>query len=226
MFQRSLVPVVVSLLAATSAYSQDGAPAPYGSMRAKEVFEQFRNVLTKAKSIKVTYDAQRLGSASETVEVLLARPNIGYLKSRETEIYFDGKQITVYSPRRHTYYKVPQNPYYVKQAFAPYEFSVWRLFFQPTAFDKVYQIRSSGFHVRKGMSMQVIEIQGDLDSLNTATLYTDPQDNQLRQAEFVRQEPKRKATTLIDVKDFKTDVDTKTDDFTFVVPEGVTYKKP
>lgn len=226
MFQRRLVPFAASLLAAVTVFAQDGAPAPYGSMRAMEVFGQFRDVFAKSKSFKVTYQAQVLGAASQNIEVEMARPNVGYIKSPSVEIYLNGKEITVYRPRAHTYYKLPQSKTNLEKAFSASEYNVWRIFLDPKAYDNVYQIRAAGSLVRRGMSMQVIEIQGDVDSLMTATLYTDPQDNQLRQAQFVREEPKRKTVTLIDVKDFKTDVEVNPSDFEFQVPTGVTYKKP
>lgn len=226
MFQRSFVPFAATALLLSSAFAQQGPPPPYGSLRAKDVFEQFRNVLTKAKSIKVQYDAQELGLASQSIEVELVRPKMGYVKSSHREIYLNGDTITVYNVAAKTYYTMPENEYTISRAFDPVEISIWRLFFQPEAYQKSFQIRSEGFKVRKGMAMQVIAIQRDLDSLQTVTLYTDPQDSQLRQAELVRQEPRRRTTTLIDIREFKTDVDSKSEDFEFQVPDGVTFKRP
>lgn len=226
MIQGRLVPLAACAVLASPAYCQDGAPAPFASMRAKEVFEQFLNTLGKAKSIQVTYDAQRLGNASERYEVTLARPNLAHIKGRAIEIILDGSQIAVLNKIRKTYYTLPENPENIRNVFTPFEVAAWRYFLQPASYKAAYQIRSAGTKIRKGMAMQVIEIQGDQDSLQTATLYTDPQDNLLRQAEFVRQEPKSRTITLVDIRDLKLDVETKPEDFTFTVPDGYTFVAP
>ena len=226
MFQARIVPLVVSLAVASSAFCQEGAPAPFASLRAKDLFDKFTGVLSSAKSIKVQFDAQTLGQASESYELLFARPNVGYVKSGSIEVYMDGKTITVYNPKKNTYYQVPETAANFPVAFGHSEYGIWRLFFQPKALSKVFQIRSNGSKSRKGMTMQVIEIQSDSENRSSLTLYTDPQDSQLRQAEFTRQDLKKKAIILIDVRDFKTNVDTNPDDFSFEPPAGAMFKKP
>lgn len=180
------------------------------------LLNSFTKALQDAEGLNVTYSVTKLGGASESFTVNLAKPNLARIDSSSQTIVADGTHITFFDKKSNQYFKRKQTDAELRALFAADEFRLWTPFFIESAFKGV-NAKGMPDKARKGTTFKVVALSAPDSDAVTWTLYVDPSDNVVRQAEIVAKTGKDEGTRVIDCKSLEL---SRADVFAFKAPSG------
>ncbi|MEJ5169518.1 MAG: thioredoxin family protein [Fimbriimonadales bacterium] len=204
------VGALAAVAAVASAFTQSTA---------KAVLERHAQALAEAQSLRVEYTVQSVGGAPAKYSVALAKPNLLRLESDAALVVSNGKEIVTYDKKEKTYVTQPLTDALLASALEPAEWAVWAPFFAPRAMEGAKAVRLLGQRVRKGTPLVAAEIDWP-GKMGRATLYADPRDGIVRQAEWTRTEPSGSKTVVMDARSLIVGGTVAADAFAFRAPEG------
>ncbi|MBV6459257.1 MAG: hypothetical protein HONBIEJF_02402 [Fimbriimonadaceae bacterium] len=173
--------------------------------------------LFKAESLQSTYTVTRLGGTSQEYTVALSKPNKLRLESSDSLTVADGTTITIYDKKGKTYFKRAQSDAELKGLLASEATQLWSAFFAEKQFDNGYNAKAMPDKVRKGTKFKVLEVTAKDSADAKWTLYVDPADSLVKQAEL-SVAGKESDTMVYDVKSIAAAAGA--DLFAFKAPEG------
>lgn len=173
--------------------------------------------LFKAESLQSTYTVTRIGGTSQEYTVALAKPNKVRLESSDSLTIADGTTITIYDKRGKTYFKRAQSDAELKGLLTSEATQLWSAFFNDKQFDNGYAAKALPDKVRKGTKFKVLEVSAKDSADAKWTLYVDPSDTIVKQAELALS-GKRSETMIYDVKSVSATAGAEL--FAFKAPDG------
>lgn len=180
------------------------------------VLGNYVKTLNAADGLSVNYTVTKIGGSPETYTVNLAKPNLARLESSSQIVVADGKAMTFYDKKSNSYMKRDQTPAELKALLGDDVYRLWMAFFNPDPY-KSMTVKGLPDKNRKGTMFKVVSVSAPDSSDVTWTLYINPQDNIVRQAEIVIANGADAGTRLIDCKAIELK---RNDVFTFTPPAG------
>jgi outer membrane lipoprotein-sorting protein/thioredoxin-related protein len=178
----------------------------------------FEKALTDAKSVKATYTVQTIGSAAESYDVVLKKPNLARVTTPTQLIVADGSKIYVLDKTGNTYYKKAQNDAELKGVFAADGLKPFAGFFDNTALDAVSS-KDLGKKNIGGSALDVVEAVVTPNGKKVVTYYLDPENSVARKTQIDLNDPSGKVTTIVDTKSLGLNGEISDDTFKFTAPE-------
>lgn len=173
--------------------------------------------LSEAKSLSVSYVSQKIGGAGRPLSVALEKPDRARLESPEKLVVADGKKITTLDKGEQIYYSVDQTPAELAKLFAEEDFALWGSFYSLPVPNPV-KSKALGTKLRKGESMNAVEIIPDRSGKTTLTYYLSSQDGIARVLQIERRRDKELTTTMLDTKSLELNQAVLSQKFAFQAP--------
>ena len=175
--------------------------------------------LNAAEGLDVTYSINVVGGSKSEFHVVLSKPDKALIVTPTRTFYADGTNITAFNKSRNTYFVQEQTDAALNGLLSDEEFSLWRGFFDPLAFDDVVSTKDEGTRNRRGEELKIVSAQLDSIGERTIKLYVSQQDGLLRQAQFLVRSAARESTSILTVDTISTN---KPEEalFAFVEPAG------
>lgn len=175
----------------------------------------FAKTLRDAEGLNVSYTVTKLGGSSEAYTVNLAKPNMARIESASQTIIADGTKVTFYDKKSNSFYSRTQTPAELRSLLSPEVYNLWSSFFVDGAFAKM-NVKAQPDKNRKGTMFKVVTLTPPDSDSTSWTLYINPSDNIVRQAEIVTK-GKNEGTQILDCKSVELG---KADVFAFKAPAG------
>jgi len=176
--------------------------------------------LADAQALSASMTYQTVGGSQGSFKIDLAKPGMSRIERGNELIVADGKTITVYDKYSNSYSKKPQTDADLNLYFNEDEMNLLAPFFDAKAFDKFAKVTDAGTKNRKGMTMNVVEVQVDKKGLKTATYYVDPSTKLVRQIQFTMTDGPAPVQVLVDAKELTISKEVDADLFAFKAPAG------
>jgi len=176
--------------------------------------------LAEAKALTASLTYQQIGGSPSVFKVEVAKPNLARIDRGDDLIVADGKTVTVFDKKANTYFKSAQTSDALGKYFTEDELSLLAPFFNPAAFDKLGKQTAAGTKNRKGIAMNVVEINLDPNGRKKATYFIDPGTGLIRQIEYAYNDTGTVVRMLVDTKELtlKNEIDQSL--FAFKAPDG------
>lgn len=186
-----------------------------------DMLQGFAKTLNGAKSLSATYTVQRIGGASATYSVDLAKPNKARINSPTQLVVADGTNITTYDKTDKSYFKKPETDGDLKALFNSDELNLFGSFFDTNFYNgKVVSSKPGGQKSMKGVSYNVVVANMDDKGKKVVSFYLDPADKLAKVGQFVLTDAGTTDTTLVVTKDYTVDGSQKADAYAFAAPDG------
>lgn len=187
-----------------------------GASSGSAVLGSFTKALNSADGLSVTYTLTKVGGSPESYTVNLGKPNLARIESSSQVIVADGTTMTFFDKKSNSFFKRAQTPAELKAILSEDAYKVWAAFFNADAY-KGAVAKGLPDKARKGTTFKVVSV-GAPDSADiTWTLYVDPKDSIVRQAEIVTAGGADAGTRILDCKALELK---KADVFSFTAPAG------
>lgn len=196
------------LVAVASASAQNG----------KAMLGDFAKKFYDAKSLTVSYTAQRIGGLPREYTVVLSKPDKARIDTPTGFSVADGALISVYNSLNKTYSQMRETPNGLANLFQANEVHLWKVFFDRATFARVPQASITGNVKRKGLELTRVETTLDMSGDHFENFFFDANDVP-RQAEYILKA--RSITTLLDTESVELGNDMlDSSHFVFVPPAG------
>jgi len=193
--------------------------AAMAQVQSAQLYNKYKQALSSAQSLTVSYTIRTIGKSSQTITVELSKPNLARIDRPNETITADGTNIVTYDKTAKTYYKVAQTPKLLQEKLELIDTQIWApFFFEPGI--KPVALKTSGLQNRKGIQVAVLEAKYPEKVGVTMTLYLAVSDSLPRLAEAIVNNTKTKDTTITDVKTLVKGDKVNASKFAFKAPEG------
>lgn len=189
------------------------------AQRPADALGRYVSALHAAEGLEVTYTYQPLSRPAERFRVVLSKPNLARLDLPDRLIVADGTTITFYNKKDSVFFTRPQTERELLALFNERGLQVWRPFFDSTAFARNHGVRALPSVTRRGTTFQAIRVSLDERGRDDLTLFLDPRDGIVRQADRVTQEGATRMNTILNTLTFSL-AKPRQDLFAFAAPEG------
>jgi len=180
----------------------------------------FAKSLNGAKSLSSTFTVQKVGGASATYKVDLAKPNKARIETPTQLIVADGSTVTTLDKTDNSFFKKPQSDGDLKEMFNPDELNMFGAFFDAQFYGNAVSSKSAGQKVRKGVTYNVVTATMDTKGKKTISFYLDPADKLAKVGEYVLTDAGATDTLLVMTKDYSIDGSQGANTFAFAAPDG------
>ncbi|MBI1756562.1 MAG: hypothetical protein HYR64_05590 [Fimbriimonas ginsengisoli] len=184
-------------LIAVAALSQ-GVDSPVG--RGPKMVADYVAAMQRATSLSATVSMQQIGGAPSTYSFQFAKPNKARIETPKQLMIADGTTLTILNKTNATYFRAPETQDGLGNILSGLEYMVWRPFFFPNALGRTLVTRPTGMVTRRGMTLDGVEVLYDPGEHYAVTLFLDPADNIVRQAEFVHSSLSTSESFIVDAK--------------------------
>lgn len=196
------------------------AVVAFGQGSGKSLLESFVKSVNGSEAMSVVYTAQTVGQSSREYTLDLAKPNKARIESSSTLIVADGSTIVTYDKSAKTYFKQPQTQEDLLGIFADQDISLWSVFFNAKALDKVGAVKQLPNRSIAGVDHKVLEVAMDQTGKVVRTLFLDSK-NVVRRSQLVLKDPSGEVNTVYVTRSSSNDATSiKPDRFNFDAPEG------
>ncbi|MCH7903426.1 MAG: hypothetical protein IH944_02535 [Armatimonadetes bacterium] len=165
---------------------------------------KFVKALNSAPGLDVTYTLIEVGGVQGEYHVVLAKPDKAMIDTPTTLYVADGKNLTVLHKAKNTYIVREQTAAAFKDLLSDETLSLWRAFFDPSAFDGVESTKNEGSRTRRGEKRTIVSAQLDSYGRYAIRLHLGEEDSLVRQAEFFDTSGSTPRTHILTVKSMST----------------------
>lgn len=178
--------------------------------------------LNSAQGLDVSYTVIEVGGAPGEFHVVLSKSGKAMIDTPSKLYVADGTNLTTLDKSKNTYFVQVQTAGTIQGLLAEEQLSLWRPFFDPTAYGDVASTRNEGNRKRRGETLKIVSAQIDAYGEYTIRLHLGQRDNLVRQAEFLSTKGPTPRTLILTVSSMSTGTPTE-ELFTFTAPPNARF---
>lgn len=174
-------------------------------VRGADLLTGMAQALNRAQSLRASYSITPIGGASTDYTVELSKPNLARVDTPRRLVIATGREIVTYDKSDNAFIRRPELEGDVARILAPTATEIFTPFVNPDYFKQVVNPRSTGQVTRRGLVLQGVQYSTGSFPLKQWTMYVSPEDQLLRQAQFVLKTDTGAVTSIYDLRTVSTD---------------------